>query len=396
MARQLVSQQLQGCRFFSGNRSNAGQSHAVGAVVITDEQQIRLTHLQHLRGPGGSGPGQHQAGQECCTECLPAPPAHFTAKTEFIVPNRGHRLWMRLRAEMSSPRDGCVAADWNDIAHYQVPTDDSFRLKHQNPDFTGEIAGKKQAAELLQGGVEQLAELQDVLYADGRWGVLVVLQAIDAAGKDSTIKHVMSGVNPQGVRVRSFKKPSSDEMSHNWLWRYSKEVPARGEIGIFNRSYYEDVLVLKVHNLASKQGLHESLTGKKLFDHRYEDINAYEKHLTRNGILVLKFFLHISADEQRKRFLRRLERPEKNWKFSLSDLEERRYWDDYQEAFESMMRNTSTSYAPWYCVPMNNKWFGRLVVTKTIIERLKALGLSYPQLNDAQKQALEKGREMLA
>jgi len=289
-----------------------------------------------------------------------------------------------------------VAADWKDIAHYQVPTDDSFRLKHQNPDFTGEIAGKKQAAELLQGGVEQLAELQDVLYADGRWGVLVVLQAIDAAGKDSTIKHVMSGVNPQGVRVRSFKKPSSDEMSHNWLWRYSKEVPARGEIGIFNRSYYEDVLVVKVHNLASKQGLHESLTGKKLFDHRYEDINAYEKHLTRNGIVVLKFFLHISADEQRKRFLRRLERPEKNWKFSLSDLEERRYWDDYQDAFESMMRNTSTSYAPWYCVPMNNKWFGRLVVTKTIIERLKALGLSYPQLNDAQKQALEKGREMLA
>ena len=364
--------------------------------MITDEQQIRLTHLQHLRGPGGSGPGQHQAGQECCTECLPAPPAHFTAKTEFIVPNRGLSLWLPLRAEVSPPRDGCVAAAWNDIAHYQVPTDDSFRLKHQNPDFTGEIAGKKQAAELLQGGVEQLAELQDVLYADGRWGVLVVLQAIDAAGKDSTIKHVMSGVNPQGVRVRSFKKPSSDEMSHNWLWRYSKEVPARGEIGIFNRSYYEDVLVVKVHNLASKQGLHESLTGKKLFDHRYEDINAYEKHLTRNGIVVLKFFLHISADEQRKRFLRRLERPEKNWKFSLSDLEERRYWDDYQDAFESMMRNTSTSYAPWYCVPMNNKWFGRLVVTKTIIERLKALGLSYPQLNDAQKQALEKGREMLA
>jgi PPK2 family polyphosphate:nucleotide phosphotransferase len=289
-----------------------------------------------------------------------------------------------------------VATKWNDIAHYQVPTDDSFRLKHQNPDFTGEIEGKKQAAELLQGGVEQLAELQDVLYADGRWGVLVVLQAIDAAGKDSTIKHVMSGVNPQGVRVRSFKKPSSDEMSHNWLWRYSNEVPARGEIGIFNRSYYEDVLVVKVHNLASKQGLHESLTGKKLFAHRYEDINAYEKHLTRNGIIVLKFFLHISADEQRKRFLRRLERPEKNWKFSLSDLEERRYWDDYQDAFESMMRNTSTDYAPWYCVPMNNKWFGRLVVTKTIIERLKALGLSYPQLNEAQKQALEKGREMLA
>ena len=289
-----------------------------------------------------------------------------------------------------------VATKWNDIAHYQVPTDDSFRLKHQNPDFTGEIEGKKHAAELLQGGVKQLAKLQDVLYADGRWGVLVVLQAIDAAGKDSTIKHVMSGVNPQGVKVRSFKKPSSDEMSHNWLWRYSKEVPARGEIGIFNRSYYEDVLVVKVHDLASKQGLHESLTGKKLFPHRYEDINAYEKHLTRNGILVLKFFLHISADEQRKRFLRRLERPEKNWKFSLSDLEERRYWDDYQDAFESMMRHTSTDYAPWYCVPMNNKWFGRLVVTKTIIERLKALGLSYPQLSEAQKQALEKGREMLA
>tara|TARA_B100002052_G_C15763053_1_gene543288 strand:- start:105 stop:1010 length:906 start_codon:yes stop_codon:yes gene_type:complete len=289
-----------------------------------------------------------------------------------------------------------MAHHWKDIAYYQVPTDGSFQLNDRHPDFHGEIANKKDAAELLQQGVDQLSELQDVLYADGRWGVLVVLQAIDAAGKDSTIKHVMSGVNPQGVKVHSFKKPSSEEMAHSWLWRYSQRAPSRGEIGIFNRSYYEEVLVVKVHDLVSHQGLPPSLVDKKVFSHRYDDINAYEQHLTRNGIVVLKFFLHISPDEQRKRFLKRLDRPDKNWKFSLSDLEERRYWDQYQEAFESMMRNTSTRHAPWYCVPMNNKWFGRLVVTKTIIEKLQELNLHYPKLNAEQEQALEKGKEMLS
>ena len=316
------------------------------------------------------------------------------AQTKNILANSGGLAWHGL------PRGGSescgMAPHWKDIAHYQVPTDGSFQLSDRHPDFHGEIANKKDAAELLQQGVDQLAELQDVLYADGRWGVLVVLQAIDAAGKDSTIKHVMSGVNPQGVKVHSFKKPSAEEMGHTWLWRYSQRAPSRGEIGIFNRSYYEEVLVVKVHDLVSHQGLPPSLVDKKVFPHRYEDINAYEQHLTRNGILVLKFFLHISPDEQRKRFLKRLDRPDKNWKFSLSDLEERRYWDQYQEAFESMMRHTSTSYAPWYCVPMNNKWFGRLVVTKTIIEKLRELNLHYPTLNDEQRQALEKGKEMLA
>ena len=285
---------------------------------------------------------------------------------------------------------------WNESAFYKVPCDGKFQLKQRDPGFHGEISGKEAAAELLQGGVEQLAALQDVLYADGRWGALVVLQAIDAAGKDSTIKHVMSGVNPQGVKVHSFKKPSAEEMAHTWLWRYSQRVPARGEIGIFNRSYYEEVLVVKVHNLAAKQGLPDSVLGPDLYQQRYKDINAFEEHLTRNGIAVLKFFLHISSDEQCRRFRKRLERPDKNWKFSLTDLEERAHWDAYQQAFEQMLRHTSTKHAPWYCVPMNKKWFGRLVVTKTIIDRLESLGLHYPTLTPAQQQALEQGKAMLA
>lgn len=288
-----------------------------------------------------------------------------------------------------------MAHHWKESAFYQVPCHGDFQLNERDPAFHGEISGKVAAAELLQLGVEQLASLQDVLYADGRWGALVVLQAIDAAGKDSTIKHVMSGVNPQGVKVHSFKKPSADELAHTWLWRYSQRVPARGEIGIFNRSYYEEVLVVKVHNLAAQQGLPPSLLVPELYDQRYADINAFEEHLTRNGIVVLKFFLHISSDEQCKRFRKRLERPQKNWKFSLSDLEERAHWDDYQQAFEAMLRHTSTKHAPWYCVPMNNKWFGRLVVTKAIIDRLASLGLHYPTLTPAQQQALEQGKAML-
>jgi PPK2 family polyphosphate:nucleotide phosphotransferase len=289
-----------------------------------------------------------------------------------------------------------MANQWKQTSFYRVPCDGSFELKQRDPSFHGELRDKSAAADLLRSGVNQLSQLQDLLYADGRWGVLVVLQAIDAAGKDSTIKHVMSGVNPQGVRVHSFKHPSSDDLRHNWLWRYNLNLPERGEIGIFNRSYYEEVLVVKVHNLVSQQVMPEQLLGNHLWEHRYDDINAFERHLHRNGITVLKFFLHISADEQRKRFLKRLEAPEKNWKFSFSDLEERRYWDDYQNAFEAMLRNTSSEHAPWYCVPMDSKWFGRLVVTKVIIDHLASLGLRYPPLSEEQKLSVERGRDLLA
>jgi polyphosphate kinase 2 (PPK2 family) len=206
-----------------------------------------------------------------------------------------------------------------------------------------------------------LAELQDLLYADGRWGVLIVLQAIDAAGKDSSIKH-----------------PSPDDLRHNWYWRYSLRLPQRGEIGIFNRSHYEEVLIVRVHILISNQSLPDSLVGKNLWSDRFEDINSFEKHLNRNGIIVLKFFLNISAEEQRKRFIKRLEAPEKNWKFSFSDLEERRHWD-------------STNHAPWYCVQINYKWFGRLIITETINKAMQNLDLRYPPLTKEQKQSLEKG-----
>ncbi|WP_295457655.1 polyphosphate kinase 2 family protein [Synechococcus sp. UW140] len=289
-----------------------------------------------------------------------------------------------------------MAAEWHQPGFYKVSSGSSFCLADQNPNFTGNLKDKSASNELLLEGVQQLAKFQDLLYADARWGVLIVLQAIDAAGKDSTIKHVMSGVNPQGVRVHSFKHPSVDDLRHNWLWRYNLGLPQRGEIGIFNRSYYEEVLVVKVHNLVANQSLPDSLLGPDIWENRYEDINAFEKHLFRNGIIVLKFFLHISADEQRKRFLKRLHAPEKNWKFSFSDLEERRYWDDYQNAFEAMLQNTSTSYAPWYCVPMNNKWFGRLIITKTINAALDDLKLRYPLLTKDQNDALAKGKKLLS
>ena len=288
-----------------------------------------------------------------------------------------------------------MTISWQDPRFYQVPSNGSFYLSDHDPDFHGDLEHKQAAGQLLQHGVQQLAELQDLLYADGRWGVLIVLQAIDAAGKDSCIKHVMSGVNPQGVKVHSFKHPSPDDLRHNWLWRYSLRLPQRGEIGIFNRSHYEEVLVVRVHNLISNQSLPDSLVGKNLWTDRFEDINSFEKHLVRNGIIVLKFFLHISAEEQRKRFIKRLEAPEKNWKFSFSDLEERRHWDSYQDSFEQMLIHTSTNHAPWYCIPMNNKWFGRLIITETINKTMQNLDLRYPPLTKEQKQSLEKGRDLL-
>lgn len=278
--------------------------------------------------------------------------------------------------------------NWTDTSVYSVPANGQFKLSAQDPEPAATCPRKSQATRLARQGVERLAQLQNVLYADGRHGLLIVFQATDAAGKDSTIKHVMSGVNPQGVKVYSFKQPSADELSHNWLWRYSSRVPARGFIGIFNRSYYEEVLVVKVHRLLSQQRLPPEVLADDVWKRRYDDINAFERHLTNNGIRIVKFFLNISKAEQHRRFLKRLDQPTKNWKFSPADMKERDSWDAYQAAFEKMLRKTSTSYAPWYCIPMNNKKSGRLVVMQVIIEALTAMNLAYPALTAEQRAAI--------
>jgi len=266
----------------------------------------------------------------------------------------------------------------------------------QNKDFEelGKDQLKERANEILAQNIEDLAQVQQLLYADDRYSLLIVFQAMDAAGKDGTIKHVMSGVNPQGCQVFSFKKPSSEDLDHNFLWRYMKSLPERGRIGIFNRSYYEDVLVVKVHP-ELLQHLPDGKKGKAFWEHRYEDINAFERHLERNGTVVLKFFLHLSKDEQKKRFMERLERPEKNWKFSPSDLPERAHWDDYMEAYEDLINATSTDWAPWYIVPADNKWAMRAIVADVITSTLRELDLKFPELNDEQLKLLEQARKTL-
>ena len=283
-------------------------------------------------------------------------------------------------------------------APYRIDNGKKFRLSDIDPSDTADLESddKPKAREMLAEGVKALAELQDVLYAHDRWGVLLIFQAMDAAGKDGAIKHVMSGVNPQGCEVYAFKAPSRDELDHDYMWRCVRCVPERGRIGIFNRSYYEEVLAVKVHREILKgQRLPPSLRKKDVFDHRYEDIAAYERYLGRNGIVVRKFFLHVSRGEQKKRFLERLDTPEKNWKFSASDIKERAYWDDYMEAYEEMVARTSTKQAPWYVVPADNKWFTRLVVSAAIIETLASLDLKYPRVTDEQQAQLAAARTAL-
>ncbi|HEY2458079.1 MAG TPA: polyphosphate kinase 2 family protein, partial [Candidatus Acidoferrum sp.] len=259
------------------------------------------------------------------------------------------------------------------IKKYLVESGKHFRLKDYDPADTHGLKSedKPEAKEWLDEGVRELADLQDVLYAQSKWALLVVIQAMDAAGKDSTIKHVTSGVNPQGVDVYSFKAPSTEELAHDYLWRTSRCLPARGKIGIFNRSYYEEVLVVRVHpEFLDKQRIPDELRGKHLWKRRYEDINAFERYITGNGIAVRKFFLNISKEEQRKRFLARLDESHKNWKFSPDDVKEREHWDDYQDAYEKMIRNTATEHAPWIVVPADNKWFSRLLVVASINDLL--------------------------
>jgi PPK2 family polyphosphate:nucleotide phosphotransferase len=271
-----------------------------------------------------------------------------------------------------------------------------FRLKDVDPDDTGDVGSKEHAADLLKSGCERLLDLQEKLYAQGTWALLLIFQAMDAAGKDSTISHVMSGVNPQGCQVSSFKAPSSEELAHDFLWRTTCHLPRRGHIGIFNRSYYEEVLIVRVHpQFLDTERLPPAVLSRHVWHERFEDINAHERHLQRSGIVVRKFFLHVSKKTQKKRFLERLDRREKNWKFSATDVLERKHWDDYMAAYEDMIRHTATETAPWYVVPADHKWFTRLVVAEAVVQTLAALDLQFPKLDGAKRKELEVAREAL-
>jgi PPK2 family polyphosphate:nucleotide phosphotransferase len=278
-----------------------------------------------------------------------------------------------------------------------VPPGKKISLKKDyDPGYTGDLVKKKEAKELLAEGIQRLAEYQNMLYAQNNYALLIVLQAMDAAGKDGVIKHVMSGVNPQGTQVFSFKAPSAEELDHTYLWRNFKALPERGNIGIFNRSYYEEVLVVRVHpEILEGQQLPPELKGKGIWKRRFEEINNFEEYLVNNGTVVLKFFLNVSKEEQKKRFLERIDLPEKNWKFSSADAKERQRWDDYQAAYEDMLNHTSTAHAPWYVVPADHKWFSRLAVAAVIYQTLRDLKLAYPAVDETQKQELLKAREML-
>jgi PPK2 family polyphosphate:nucleotide phosphotransferase len=281
---------------------------------------------------------------------------------------------------------------------FRVTGDRRFRLKDVDPGDTLDLGSedKPRAKDALAAGVQALAELQDMLYAQDRWAVLLIFQAMDAAGKDGTIKHVMSGVNPQGCQVYSFKAPSAEDLDHDFLWRCMKYVPERGRIGIFNRSYYEETLVVRVHpEFLEKQKLPPELVTKDIWKERFRDIRSFERYLTRNGVIIRKFFLHVSKGEQKRRFLERLQNPEKNWKFSANDITERAFWDDYMTAYEDMIRNTSTPEAPWYVVPADNKWFTRIVVGAAVIAALDALDLHYPQISKEKLKELAAAEQLL-
>ncbi len=284
------------------------------------------------------------------------------------------------------------------IKPYIVTSGKHFRLKDYRPDDTHHLNSKDkpEAKRLLEQSVQMLSDLQQVLYAQGEWGLLLVFQAMDAAGKDGTIKHVMSGVNPQGVDVHSFKSPSTEELAHDFLWRTNRCMPPRGKIGIFNRSYYEEVLVVRVHpEYLQKQRLPDSVRGDHFWKGRYEDIASFERYLARNGIAVCKFFLHLSKEEQKRRFMDRLNNKEKNWKFSAADLKERKYWDEYQDAYEKMICQTATEHAPWVVVPADNKWFSRLLVVATIVATLDRMNLKYPKVTNAELTELKEARKHL-
>lgn len=282
------------------------------------------------------------------------------------------------------------------IADCRVTGGRSFKLKNHRPDRAGPVEDKARATEWLERGVRDLREQQDRLYAADRWSLLLIFQAMDAAGKDSTIKHVMSGVNPQGCQVFAFKTPSAEELDHDFLWRTTCRLPERGRIGIFNRSYYEEVLAVRVHpGFLDRQKLPASCVTPGIWRERFDDIVHFERYLSRQGTVIRKFFLHVSKEEQRKRFVDRIERPDKNWKFSAADVEEREYWDEYQDAYEDMIRHTATPQAPWYVIPADRKWLARALVAAIVVETLKALKLDYPAVSREQRNQLKRAAARL-
>ncbi len=294
--------------------------------------------------------------------------------------------------------DAIIARSRRFVQPYRVTIGKQFNLKQFDPEDIGPFKkqGKDEAEKLLEDGVHALSALQERLYASNTWSVLLVFQAMDAAGKDSAIKHVMSGVNPQGCQVYSFKAPSPEELDHDFLWRCAQRLPERGRIGIFNRSYYEELLVVRVHKeLLQRQRLPARLVTEQIWKQRFQDIAGFERHLARSGTLVLKFFLNVSKEEQKKRFLERLDRPEKNWKFQDGDLRERARWSRYMKAYEEAIGHTAARHAPWYVVPADHKWFTRLIVAAAVIDAVAALGLSYPTVGRIQKQALARARRQL-
>jgi PPK2 family polyphosphate:nucleotide phosphotransferase len=284
-----------------------------------------------------------------------------------------------------------------DTSRFRVGPGETVRLRRRNPADTAPFRNKRKAAARLQRGIQRLAALQERLYACDQWALLLIFQAMDAAGKDSAIKHVMSGLNPQGTQVYPFKRPSEEDLDHDYLWRTTRALPERGRIGIFNRSYYEEVLVVRVRpDVLGRQKLPPSLVTRHLWRDRYDDINAFERYLTRNGTVIRKFFLHVSKDEQRRRFLERLDDPAKHWKFNAADVDERRRWDEYMRAYEQALTRTSTRHAPWFIVPADHKWFARLVIAELVIEALESLDLAPPALTKAQQDALAEARKRLA
>ena len=282
-----------------------------------------------------------------------------------------------------------------DIKKFLVTKDSKTNLSKFPTDNTEEYKSKKETAKLLKKNIKRMTELQAKLYAQDKFSLLIIFQAMDAAGKDGTIKHVMSGLNPQGTQVSSFKQPSKEELDHGYLWRISNALPERGRIGIFNRSHYEEVLVVRVHDLIKYQKVPDKFINRNIWKQRYEQINNFEEYLYENSVVIIKFFLHVSKDEQKRRFLKRIGDPAKNWKFSSSDIEERKYWDEYQKVYQEAISATSKKYSPWYIIPADKKWFARLLVSEIIVREMKRLKPEFPKLNDEQLQDLEKSKQSL-
>ena len=281
------------------------------------------------------------------------------------------------------------------LEEFLIKPGSKINLSEFQTSYTGKFSSKEEAEELLKENIKKMQKLQAKLYAEDKYSVLIIFQALDAAGKDGTIKHVMSGLNPQGTEVFSFKQPSSEELDHGFFWRINKALPERGRIGIFNRSHYEEVLVVRVHNLVKNQRIPDDLVTDNIWKIRFREINEFEKYLYENGTIIIKFFLHVSKEEQKKRFLQRIERKSKNWKFSASDIEERKYWNEYVKSYEEAISSTSKPHAPWYVIPADKKWFMRLAVSSIIIESFKKLNLSFPKLSEEQVEKLQEYKSML-